>query len=100
MAGSVDVYATTFRPMRSMFAGSDARTMMKLLVEPETDRVLGCQIFGPEAGEMIQLAAIPITLGATKAQFDATIAVHPTAAEELVTMRHPVRRHRIETMAV
>jgi len=100
VAGSVDVYATTFRPMRSMFAGSDARTMMKLLVEPETDRVLGCQIFGPEAGEMIQLAAIPITLGATKAQFDATIAVHPTAAEELVTMRHPVRRHRIETMAV
>ena len=91
--GAVDVYATTFRPMRSMFAGSDARMMMKLLVDPETDKVLGCHIFGPEAGEMIQLAAIPIGMGATKAQFDATIAVHPTAAEELVTMRQPSRRH-------
>ncbi|CAM3183185.1 glutathione-disulfide reductase [Paracoccus nototheniae] len=91
--GPVDVYATTFRPMRSMFAGSDAKVMMKLLVDPATDRVLGCHIFGPEAGEMIQLAAIPIGMGATKAQFDATIAVHPTAAEELVTMRTPTRRH-------
>ncbi|MDP5306010.1 glutathione-disulfide reductase [Paracoccus spongiarum] len=92
-AGAVDVYSTVFRPMRSMFAGSDARTAMKLLVDPASDRVLGCHIFGPEAGEMIQLAAIPITMGATKAQFDATMAVHPTAAEELVTMRHPARRH-------
>ena len=91
--GPVDVYATVFRPMRSMFAGSDARVMMKLLVEPDTDRVLGCHIFGPDAGEMIQLAAIPITMGATKADFDATMAVHPTAAEELVTMRRPLRRH-------
>ena len=91
--GPVDVYATQFRPMRSAFAGSDAKVMMKLLVDPETDRVLGCHIFGPEAGEMIQLAAIPIGMGATKAQFDATIAVHPTAAEELVTMRAPARRH-------
>ncbi|WP_265500794.1 glutathione-disulfide reductase [Paracoccus beibuensis] len=91
--GPVDVYSTVFRPMRSMFAGSDARVMMKLLVDPATDRVLGCHIFGPEAGEMIQLAAIPIGMGATKAQFDATIAVHPTAAEELVTMRAPSRRH-------
>ncbi|MGP9803896.1 glutathione-disulfide reductase [Paracoccus sp. NSM] len=91
--GPVDVYATQFRPMRSAFAGSDAKVMMKLLVDPETDRVLGCHIFGPEAGELIQLAAIPIGMGATKAQFDATIAVHPTAAEELVTMRAPARRH-------
>lgn len=91
--GPVDVYSTVFRPMKSMFAGLDARMMMKLLVDPETDKVLGCHIFGPEAGEMIQLAAIPITMGATKAQFDATMAVHPTAAEELVTMRNPSRRH-------
>ncbi|WCR12315.1 glutathione-disulfide reductase [Paracoccus stylophorae] len=91
--GPVDVYSAVFRPMRSMFAGSNARTLMKLLVEPETDRVLGCHIFGPEAGEMIQIAAIPITMGCTKADFDATMAVHPTAAEELVTMRHPTRRH-------
>ncbi|TGN61933.1 glutathione-disulfide reductase [Paracoccus liaowanqingii] len=90
--GAVDVYSTVFRPMRSMFAGSDAKVMMKLLVDPVTDKVLGCHIFGPEAGEMIQLAAIPIGMGATKAQFDATIAVHPTAAEELVTMRSPSRR--------
>ena len=89
--GPVDVYSAVFRPMRSMFAGSNARTLMKLLVEPETDRVLGCHIFGPEAGEMIQIAAIPITMGCTKADFDATMAVHPTAAEELVTMREPVR---------
>jgi glutathione reductase (NADPH) len=91
--GPVDVYSAVFRPMRSMFAGSDARTMMKLLVDPESDKVLGCQIFGPEAGEMIQLVGIPITMGCTKADFDATMAVHPTAAEELVTMRHPARRY-------
>lgn len=91
--GPVDVYATQFRPMRSAFAGSGAKVMMKLLVDPCTDKVLGCHIFGPEAGEMIQLATIPIGMGATKAQFDATIAVHPTAAEELVTMRVPTRRH-------
>ncbi|MFV0303398.1 MAG: glutathione-disulfide reductase [Paracoccus sp. (in: a-proteobacteria)] len=91
--GGVDVYATSFRPMRSAFAGSPAQVMMKLLVCAETDRVLGCHIFGPEAGEMIQLAAIPITMGATKADFDATIAVHPTMAEELVTMRQPTRRY-------
>lgn len=91
--GPVDVYSTVFGPMRSTFAGSGARMMMKLLVDPQTDQVLGCHLFGPEAGEMIQLAAIPITMGATKAQFDATIAVHPTAAEELVTMRKPARSH-------
>ncbi|AUH63814.1 glutathione-disulfide reductase [Paracoccus zhejiangensis] len=91
--GGVDIYATTFRPMRSAFAGSPAQVMMKLIVCSETDRVLGCHIFGPEAGEMIQLVAIPITMGATKADFDATIAVHPTMAEEMVTMRQPTRRH-------
>ena len=63
--GDVDVYATTFRPMRSMFAGSDAKVMMKLLVDPETDRVLGCHIFAPEAGEMIHLS--PTTLGLLRA---------------------------------
>lgn len=91
--GPVDVYSTVFRPMRSAFAGSDAKIMMKLLVDPATDKVLGCHIFGPDAGEMIQLAAIPITMGATKTDFDATMAVHPTAAEELVTMRNVTRQH-------
>ncbi|WBU58150.1 glutathione-disulfide reductase [Paracoccus sediminicola] len=91
--GGVEVYDTRFRPMRSAFAGSEMRVMMKLLVDIDTRRVLGCQIFGPEAGEMIQLAAIPITMGATKEDFDRTVAVHPTIAEELVTMRQPARRH-------
>ena len=91
--GPVDVYSALFRPMQSMFAGSDARVLMKLLVDPRNDAVLGCHIFGPSAGEMIQLAAIPITMGCTKADFDAAMAVHPTIAEELVTMRAPLRRH-------
>ncbi|MFO1139066.1 MAG: glutathione-disulfide reductase [Paracoccus sp. (in: a-proteobacteria)] len=87
-----DVYVASFRPMRSYFAGSDVRAVMKLIVDVATDKVLGCHIFGPEAGEMIQLVAIPMGMGATKAQFDAAIAVHPTLAEELVTMRKPSRR--------
>ena len=90
--GPVTVFETAFRPMRSLFAGSEARMRMKLLVDSDSDRVLGCHIFGPEAGEMIQLAAVAIGMGATKADFDATMAVHPTLAEELVTMRQPARR--------
>ncbi|MFD1795690.1 glutathione-disulfide reductase [Paracoccus aurantiacus] len=91
--GGVEVYDARFRPMRSLFAGSDARVMMKLIVDEDTRRVLGCQIFGPEAGELIQLVAVPITMGATKEDFDNAVAVHPTLAEELVTMRQPTRRH-------
>jgi len=90
--GPALVYVASFRPMRSLFAGSDARATMKLIVDAETDKVLGCHIFGPEAGEMIQMVAIPMGMGATKADFDAAIAVHPTLAEELVTMRKPTRR--------
>ncbi len=89
--GPINVFEASFRPMRSLFAGSDRRTVMKLIVDARTDKVLGCHIFGPEAGEMIQLAAIPIGMGATKADFDRTVAVHPTIAEELVTMRKPAR---------
>lgn len=89
--GPVRVYEASFRAMRTMFAGSDQRTVMKLLVDAHSDKVLGCHIFGPEAGEMIQLVAIAMGMGATKADFDRTIAVHPTIAEELVTMRTPVR---------
>ena len=91
--GPVEVYAASFRPMRSLFAGSDARALMKLIVCDGTRRVLGCHIFGPEAGEMIQLVAVAMGMQATKEQFDAAMAVHPTLAEELVTMRAPVRRH-------
>ena len=83
----VDIYKATFRPMKTVFIGSEARTLMKLVVDGTTDRVLGCHIVGPDAGEMIQMLGIAIKLGATKADFDATMAVHPTAAEELVTMR-------------
>ena len=87
----IEVYATTFRPMRGRFAGSGDRVMMKLVVSRATRRVLGCHIVAPEAGEMIQLAAIAVKMGATKEDFDRTVAVHPTMAEELVTMRTPVR---------
>ncbi len=87
----VAVYATTFRPMKTAFAGRPDRVLMKLIVSQATRRVLGCHIVAPDAGEMIQLAAIAIGMGATKEDFDRTIAVHPTMAEELVTLRKPVR---------
>ena len=90
-AGPIEVYATSFKPMRSGFAGRNHRVMMKLIVCADTRRVLGCHIVAPEAGEMIQLAGVAIKLGATKEDFDRTCAVHPTMAEELVTMRKPVR---------
>jgi len=83
----VDIYKTSFRPMKHTLSGRDERTLMKLVVDGETDRVLGCHICGPDAGEMAQLLGIAVRMGAKKADFDATLAVHPTAAEELVTMR-------------
>ena len=87
----IEVYATAFRPMQSAFAGRPDRVMMKLIVCAETRKVLGCHIVAPGAGEMIQLAAIAIKMGATKEDFDRTVAVHPVMAEELVTLRKPVR---------
>lgn len=89
--GPIEVYAATFRPMQTLFAGRQDRVLMKLVVDAASRKVLGCHIVGPGAGEMIQLAAIPIGMGATKEDFDRTVAVHPTMAEELVTMRKPVR---------
>lgn len=83
----VDIYAAAFRPMQTQFAGREDRALFKLVVERATDRVLGCHIVAPGAGEMIQLAAVAIKMGATKADFDRTVAVHPTMAEELVTLR-------------
>ena len=83
----VDVYKTSFRPMKATLSGRDTRIFMKLLVDGLTDRVVGCHIVGPDAGELIQLVGVAVKMGATKADFDATMAVHPTAAEELVTMR-------------
>jgi glutathione reductase (NADPH) len=87
----IEVYSTAFRPMKTAFAGKPDRVLMKLIVSQATRKVLGCHIVAPEAGEMIQLAAIAIRMGATKEDFDATCAVHPTMSEELVTMRKPVR---------
>jgi glutathione reductase (NADPH) len=83
----VDVYKTSFRPMKATLAGRNTRCFMKLLVDGKTDRVVGCHIVGADAGELIQIVGVAIRMGATKADFDATMAVHPTAAEELVTMR-------------
>lgn len=89
--GPVKIYVTTFRPMQGAFVGNPSKVLMKLVVCGRTDRVLGCHIAAPGAGEMIQLAAVAIKMGATKADFDQTVAVHPTMAEELVLMRNPVR---------
>jgi glutathione reductase (NADPH) len=83
----VDIYKTSFRPMKATLSGRATRVFMKLVVDGITDRVVGCHIAGPDAGELIQVIGIAVKMGATKADFDATMAVHPTAAEELVTMR-------------
>ncbi len=90
--GPIEVYSTSFRPMHKAFAGRDARVLMKLVVDAENRKVLGCHIVAPSAGEMIQLAGIAVKMGATKEDFDRVCAVHPTMSEELVTMRAPVRK--------
>jgi glutathione reductase (NADPH) len=83
----VDIYKTMFRPMKATLSGRDTRVFMKLVVDGSTDRVVGCHIVGADAGEMAQLVGIAVKMKATKADFDAVMAVHPTASEELVTMR-------------
>ena len=82
-------YRSSFRAMKHTISGSDERTLMKLLVDGDTDKILGVHMVGPDAGEIMQGLAIAIKAGATKADFDATIGIHPTAAEEFVTMRDP-----------
>ena len=86
----VEIYRSTFRPMVHTLSGRDERTMMKLVVDRKTDKVLGVHMVGPEAGEIIQGMAVALKAGATKATFNSTIGIHPTAAEEFVTMRTPV----------
>ncbi len=86
----IAIFRTSFRPLHAALSGSSERMLMKIIVDRQTDRVLGVHIAGEAAGEMAQLAGIAVTMGATKADFDRTIAVHPTSAEELVTMRTPV----------
>jgi glutathione reductase (NADPH) len=85
----IAVYKAEFKHMKHTLGGSDERTFMKLLVDQKTDKVIGCHMVGSDAGEIIQGIAIAIKAGATKNDFDTTIGIHPTAAEEFVTMREP-----------
>lgn len=92
LSGSIDVYTSKFKPMKYTVSGRDERTFMKLLVHADSDRVIGCHMVGPDAAEIMQGLAIALKCGATKAQFDATVGIHPTAAEEWVTMRSVTRK--------
>ena len=89
--GPVDIFTTYFKPMRSGFADIENKSFIKLIVCKKTDKVLGVHIVAPGAGEMVQMVAIAIKMGATKKDFDNTLAVHPTISEEIVTMQKPVR---------
>jgi glutathione reductase (NADPH) len=88
MYRSVDIYKAHFRPLKATVSGREEKILMKLVVDMESDKVVGCHILGSDAAEIVQMAAIALRLGATKAQFDATMPLHPTTAEELVTLRH------------
>lgn len=88
----IEIYRTDFRPLKHTVSGGSERTMMKLVVQKSTDRVLGLHMVGTEAGEIVQGFAVAVQMGATKRQFDATIGIHPTAAEEFVTLRAPLVR--------
>ena len=85
--GEVDIYKSSFRAMKHTLSGRDEKTLMKLIVDAASQKVVGCHILGPHSGELIQAVGVAVVMGATKAQFDMTVAVHPTAAEELVTMK-------------
>ena len=91
--GPVDVYLSEFRPMKHTLSGRDEKTLMKLIVEREGQKVVGLHIVGPDAPEIVQGFAVAVKSGLTKERFDCTIGIHPTAAEELVTMRNPARSH-------
>eukprot|EP00879_Flechtneria_rotunda_P016082 GHRR01016823.1.p1 GENE.GHRR01016823.1~~GHRR01016823.1.p1 ORF type:complete len:482 (+),score=161.44 GHRR01016823.1:604-2049(+) len=92
LSGPIDVYVSKFKPMKSTISGRDERTLMKLIVHSESDRVVGCHMVGPDAAEIMQGIAIALKCGATKKHFDATVGIHPSAAEEFVTMRTRTRR--------
>ena len=84
---SVDAYVSRFKPMKFTLSGRDEQTVMKLVVDGDSDRVLGCHMMGMDAPEIIQGLGIALQCGATKAQFDTTVGIHPSAAEEFLTMR-------------
>ena len=90
---TVDIYSTRFRPLKATVSGSDEKVFMKIVVDGDTDRVIGVHVLGDAAGEIAQVLAIPLRMGAKKADFDSTMALHPSAAEELVTMRTRTSRH-------
>ena len=89
--GAITVFRSEFRALKHTLSGSSERTLMKLVVETASDRVVGLHMVGPDAGEIVQGFAVAMKAGATKAVFDSTIGIHPTAAEEFVTMREPMR---------
>lgn len=91
---NLDIYKTSFRPMKNTLSGRDEKVFMKLIVDADSDRILGVHLMGDDSAELIQIIGVTLNMGATKADFDRTIAVHPTAAEELVTMREPTERLR------
>ena len=93
--GEVDIYRARFKPMKNTLSGRDERTMMKLVVDARTDRVLGCHMLGPDAPEIVQGLAIAVKCGASKRMFDQTVGIHPSAAEEFVTMREKVARPKL-----
>jgi glutathione reductase (NADPH) len=90
--GEVTVFRSEFKALKHTLSGRTERTLMKLVVDTQSDRVVGLHMVGAEAGEIVQGFAVALKAGATKAVFDSTIGIHPTAAEEFVTMREPVRR--------
>jgi glutathione reductase (NADPH) len=87
--GHIRLFKSTFRPMKHTISGRSEQSLMKLIVDKASDRVVGLHMVGPDAGEILQGFAVAMRAGATKAMFDSTIGIHPTAAEELVTMREP-----------
>jgi len=91
---AVDIFSANVKPLPNRVAGRDERMLIKLVVDAATDRVVGCHLVGPHAGEMAQVLGIAVKMGATKAEFDATVAVHPTMAEEIVTLSSPSEQHR------
>ena len=96
LSGEIDVYVSRFRPMRNTLSGRDEKTFMKMLVHVETDKVIGCHMVGPDAAEIMQGLGIALKCGATKEVFDSTVGIHPSAAEEWVTMSTPARTIRGE----
>ncbi len=92
LSGEIDVYVSRFRPMRNTLSGRDEKTLMKMLVHVPTDRVIGCHMVGPDAAEIMQGLGVALKCKATKEQFDSCVGIHPSAAEEWVTMSAPARR--------